>query len=206
MWTGIALDRQRVLIAILISVCALIAVPTHGSQAITAASQSPINLGNQDQAEIVKAVMEDAIAHPLTSFNLLWTELVSSENLSVENLPEVSGHKFRLLDLDKIEEMADRSGSMSYLVFNRFRAKDGKVNVEVCRVTIGTCFGWFSSSSCFNGDFREESGSWTGELRPSLAKKVVRPTPLRQRVRQQSSAPTNFAPGSARFSSITPRY
>jgi hypothetical protein len=48
------------------------------------------------------------------------------------------------------------------------KARDGKVNVQVCRVSVGTCFGRFSSSSCFNGEYRKESGSWTGELRPSL--------------------------------------
>lgn len=186
MCTGIFLDRRRLLITILISLYAFIAVPTHGSQVMKTASLSSTNLSNQDQVEIVEAVMKDAIAHPLTSFNLWWTEFVSSENLTMEQLPEVSGHKFPLLDLDKIEELADRSGFMSYLVFNRFKEKDGQVNVQVCRVNINTCFGWFTSSSCFNGDFRKESGRWTGELRPSLSKKVVRPVPLRQRVRQAS--------------------
>jgi len=187
MWTGIALELRRLLIAILIFLCAVIAVPTSRSQAIKTASPTLANLSNQDQAEIVQAVLENAIANPVTTFNVSWTEIVSSENLTVGMLPEISGHKFQLLAPHEIEERADHSGFMRYLVFSRIRATDYKVNVEVCRVTIGTCFGWVTSSSCFNGDFRiTQSGTWTGELRPSLAKKIVRPVPLRQRVRQAS--------------------
>jgi hypothetical protein len=169
---------QRVVIAILICLCAFITAPDGYGQEAGAVFQSPGVLNNQDRAEIVKSVLEHAIAHPVTTLNISWAEIVSSENMTESMLPEISGYEFRLLEPGTIEDRANRSGYMQYLVFSRMRADDGKINVEVCRVTIGTCFGWYSSSRCFNGVYRKESGSWTGELRPSLSK-VITPTPLK---------------------------
>jgi hypothetical protein len=182
MWTEMGLNMQHVVIAILISLCAFITAPDgYGRQEARVGFQSSANLNNQDQAEIVKSMLKDAIAHPVTMFNVSWAEIVSSENMTASMLPEISGYKFELLEPSKIEEIANSSGSIEYLVFSRMRASEGKVNVGVCRVRVGTCFGWFSSSSCFNGEYRKESGSWTGELRPSLSS-IVRPAHLRLRL------------------------
>ena len=169
---------QLVLIAIFICLCAFITAPDgYGRQEARTGFQSPSILSDQDQAEIVKSVLVHAIAHPVTTLNISWDEIVSSENMTESMLPEIAGYEFRLLEPGTIEERANSSGYMRYLVFSRMRADDGKVNIEVCRVVIGTCFGWYSSKRCFNGEYRKESGSWTGELRPSLAK-VITPTPL----------------------------
>ncbi|HWN11068.1 MAG TPA: hypothetical protein VNO50_17650 [Pyrinomonadaceae bacterium] len=163
--------------AISISLCVFISSPDgYGCQEARAGAQSSNILNNKDQAEIVKSVLEQAIADPITTFNISWTEIVSAENMTESMLPRISGYEFELLEPGKIKELTNRSGNIRYLVFSPMKGKDGKVNVEVCRVSVGTCFGWFSSTSCFKGEYRKESGSWTGELRRSVPP-IVRPAP-----------------------------
>jgi hypothetical protein len=167
---------QIVGMAILISLSVFVSSPdAYGFQEFKAGSQSSTILTNQDRAEIVKSVLERAIADPITNFTVSWTEIVSSENMTESMLPKIAGYEFELLEPGKINELANRSGSMRYLVFSSMKGRNGKVNVEVCRVGIVTCFGWVSSSSCFKGEYRNESGLWTGELRPS--RPAVSPAP-----------------------------
>lgn len=131
-----ASPNMRSVVAILISLCAFITAPDgYRRQEVKAASQSQSVLNDQDQAEIIKSVVEHAIANPVTTFNISWTETVSSENMTESMLPKISGYRFSLVDPDKIIESANRSGYTQYLVFSRMRAWDGKVSVGVCRVT-----------------------------------------------------------------------
>jgi len=174
MWTEMGPNMQLLGMAILISLCVFISSPDgYGSQEAKAGAQSSTILTNQDQAEIVKSALERAIADPITTLNISWTEIVSSENMTESMLPRISGYEFELLEPGKIKELANRSGNIRYLVFSPMKARGGKVNVEVCRISVGTCFGWFSLSSCFKGEYRKESGSWTGELRPSVRPAVT---------------------------------
>jgi len=181
MCTKLGLNMQRVVVAILISLGGFISAPDGYARRVARAGFQSSAINNQDQAEIVKSVLEHAISHPVTTFNISWAEILSSENMTESMLPKISGYKFELLEPGKIEGMANSSGYIQYLVFSGMRARDGKVHVEVCRVSVRTCWGRFSSRSCFIGEYRKESGSWTGELRRSLST-AVRPAPLWQRL------------------------
>jgi hypothetical protein len=140
--------------------------------------QSSAFINDQDLAEIVQAVIGHAIAHPVTTFSISRTESVSSENMKGSMLPKIAGYEFELVDPGKIEERANSSGNMRYLVFSVMKARHGEVKLQVCRVSLSTCWGQFSSSNCFIGDYRKESGLWKGELRPTLST-VVKPAPRR---------------------------
>jgi hypothetical protein len=119
MWTEMRLDMQRVVVAILISLGGSFSAPDdYGRQEARAEFQSSAMLNNQDQAEIVRSVLEHAIAHPVTTLNISWAEIVSSENMTESMLPEISGHKFELLEPGKIEEIANSSGYVRCLVFS----------------------------------------------------------------------------------------
>ena len=97
------LNMQRVVITILISLCAFITAPDgYGRQNARVGSQSSGVLSEKDQAEIVKSVLEHAIANPVTTFSVSWTEFVSSENLTSSMLPNIFGYKFELLEPGKI--------------------------------------------------------------------------------------------------------
>jgi hypothetical protein len=170
MSTEMSLSRRRVVVTILISLAWFTSAPdSHGRQDAIGRFESSAILNNQDRAEIVKSVLEQVIADPVTTFIISRAEILSSENMTESLLPQISGYKFELLEPSKIEEIANSSGSIRYLVFSSMKARDEKVNVAVCRVIVITCWGRFSSNTCFSGEYSKASGSWTGVLKPTIS-------------------------------------
>lgn len=157
MWTEVSMNKRRVLVTILIFLGWFTNVPNgHSRQEPRNSFESSAILNNRYQAEIVKSVLEQAIADSV-KLNISRAEILSSENMTESMLPQISGYKFKVLEPSKIEEIANNSGSIEYLVFSRMKVRDEKANVTICRVRVNTCFGRLSSSSCFTGEYSKAS-------------------------------------------------
>jgi hypothetical protein len=104
----------------------------------------------EDKQPIIKAVLEAELRRQNNAFEEI-TQL-SSQNIGLLPVLEVSGRKIIVLDASKIGEQVTDGSSITYLLFKSFEAEGSKVAVRLSIV--------IEQDRCFGG-YHKESRDYT---------------------------------------------
>lgn len=130
-------------------------------QACDDSSSGPSNVDDTDKAEIIRLMLEDALA--TNKFPDLLTEGKQSIVLSTKYIkpgwvPNLPGYKLILMSQSEIQKKANSEGGLPYLSFVKFKVRGPCVSVVLANWGVGNLGG-----GAFNYEYRKHSGKWVGK-------------------------------------------
>jgi len=134
------------------------------------------SLSDSDRAEIVKWIIEEAIAGQQTVMfsnpTLASDKIIILSTAKIESIwvPSIAGHNFLLLKPEEIQNRANRKGDYMYWQFDQIRPRGSCVVVSISHVwaegtsSIETGQRTPLGESLFIYVFRRQSGKWIGKV------------------------------------------
>ena len=129
-------------------------------------TQAAVELTQEDRATLVKLALERALVdREIPEFDVMSkydSFLLSTENIDAESVPTLENVKLRVLEPEKIKEIAEARGSyVYYLLFRKFKSVGDQVVVEL------DCVPMYSSKDKVTGfggglsiNYVKQDGKW----------------------------------------------